>query len=164
MKLDSLKKLYVHQLKDLFSAENQILAALPKMVEAANDEDLKQAFKDHLGETQRQVERLETIFSALDFGPHGEHCKGAEGLIAEAEGLLSADIEQPVLDAGLIAAAQRIEHYEMAGYGCARTYAEKLGDQQAADLLQESLDEESAADRALTRLAERRLNFKALVA
>lgn len=164
MKLDSLKKLYVHQLKDLFSAENQIVDALPKMVQAAADDDLKQAFADHLEETKEQVKRLETIFAGLDFGPHGEHCDGAAGLIKEAEGLMKGEIEQPVLDAGLIAAAQRVEHYEMAGYGCARTYAEKLGYQDAADLLQKTLDEEAGANQKLTRLAERRLNFEALVA
>lgn len=164
MKLENLKKLYVHQLKDLYSAENQIIDAMPRMVEAAEDDDLKQAFKDHLKETKTQVKRLEKIFSKLDFGPRGEHCKGAEGLIEEAKDLLKSDIEQPVLDAGLIAAAQRIEHYEMAGYGCARAFAEKLGYQDAADLLQETLDEEAAADEKLTRLAERRLNFEAMVA
>ena len=164
MKLDSLEKLYVHQLKDLFSAENQISDALPKIIKATSNDELRTAVEDHLAETKTQIKRLEKIFSKLDFGPHGERCKGAAGLIEEAEGLLEADTEQEVLDAGLIAAAQRIEHYEMAGYGCAVAFAEKLGHQEAADLLRETLDEEASANRNLTRLAERSLNFKAMVA
>lgn len=164
MKLDSLKKLYVHELKDLYSAENQILDALPKMRDAAKDEELKKAFADHLEETRTHIQRLETIFEGLDYGPHGERCEGAAGLIKEAEGLLKADIEPAVLDAGIIGAAQRIEHYEMAGYGCARAYAEKLGEHDAADLLTKTLDEEASADEHLTRLAERSLNFEAMVA
>ncbi len=164
MKLDSLEKLFVHQLKDLFSAENQISDALPKMIEATQDGDLRQAFTDHLAETKTQIKRIEQIFSGLDYGPHGERCQGAAGLIEEAEGLISAATEQAVLDAGLVAAAQRIEHYEMAGYGCAVAYAEKLGNQDAADLLRKSLDEEAEANRNLTRLAERSLNFQAMVA
>ncbi len=164
MKLDSLEKLFVHQLKDLFSAENQIVDAMPQMIDAISDDELRTSFEDHLAETKTQIARLEEIFSKMDFGPHGERCQGAAGLIEEAKGLLKADTEPPVLDAGLVAAAQRIEHYEMAGYGCAVAFAEKLGNQHAADLLRKTLDEEAAANRNLTRLAERSLNFEALVA
>ncbi len=163
MKLDSLEKLYVHQLKDLFSAENQISDALPKMISAAEDDDLRTALEEHLAETRTQIDRIEKIFEGMDYGPNGERCQGAAGLIEEAEGLLKADAEPAVRDAGMIASAQRIEHYEMAGYGCAVAYAEKLGHQKAADLLRLSLDEEAEADRKLTRLAERSLNFRAMV-
>lgn len=162
MKLDSLKKLYVHELKDLYSAENQLLEALPKMIEAASDDSLTQAFKDHLDETREQIGRLEDIFAKLDFSPGGHKCAAMEGLVEEAEGLLKEDIEPDVLDAALIAAAQRIEHYEMAGYGTARSYAEKLGEYAAADQLQETLNQEGAADRKLSRIAERHINFVAM--
>ncbi|MGE3180543.1 MAG: ferritin-like domain-containing protein [Phycisphaerae bacterium] len=163
MKLDSLKKLYVHELKDLYSAENQILAALPSMASAAKDAGLQKAFKDHQAETKQHVLRLEQIFKSLEFQPGGHHCKGMEGLLAEGKDMLKSDIDDDVRDAGLIAAAQRVEHYEIAGYGVARTYAEKLGDFEAADLLQETLNEEGATDQKLSRLAERRINFMARV-
>ncbi|MEW4489361.1 ferritin-like domain-containing protein [Thalassoglobus sp. JC818] len=162
MKLDSLMKLYVHELKDLFSAENQLVDALPKMVKAANDEDLKTAFKEHLTETEKQIQRLEKIFAQLEFEPGGHKCAGMEGLITEGEHLMKSEISPNVLDAALIAAAQRVEHYEMAGYGTARTYAEKLGRHEDADLLQETLNEEGHADQLLSRLAERRINFLAM--
>lgn len=164
MKLDSLTKLYVHELKDLHSAERQILEALPKMIDAATDDGLKQAFRDHLEETRGQLERLDRIFATLEFSPQGHHCKGIEGLLEEGRELIGSDIEPEVLDAGLIAAAQRVEHYEMAGYGVARTYAEQLGDHRAAELLQKTLEEEGAADRKLTAIAERHVNFVATVA
>jgi ferritin-like metal-binding protein YciE len=164
MKLDSLKKLYVHELKDLHSAERQILEALPKMIDAATDEGLKKAFRDHLEETRGQVERLDQIFATLEFSAQGHHCKGIEGLLEEGRELIGSDIEPEVLDAGLIAAAQRVEHYEMAGYGVARTYADQLGDHRAAELLQKTLEEEGAADRTLTAIAERHVNFVASVA
>jgi ferritin-like metal-binding protein YciE len=162
MELDDLRKLYVHELKDLYSAENQLLKALPKMERAAKDPGLKKAFAAHLKETQRHVKRLEDIFSRLDFKPGGQKCVGMEGLIEEASGMIAEDAPTDVKDAGLIAAAQRIEHYEIAGYGTARTYAEKLGDYRAADILQESLNEEGLADQKLTRLAVRRINFEAM--
>lgn len=164
VKLDNLKKLYVHELKDLYSAENQILEALPKMIEAAGDDGLKKAFRHHLEQTRTQVQRLEKIFKGLDdFSPGGHKCKGMEGLIKEAEGLMKDVTEPEVMDAALIASAQRVEHYEMAGYGTARTYAEKLGEYAAADLLQETLNEEGATDQKLSRLAERSINFEAAV-
>ncbi|TWT56839.1 hypothetical protein KOR42_01940 [Thalassoglobus neptunius] len=162
MNLDSLMKLYVHELKDLYSAENQLVEALPKMAKAANDDDLKSAFTEHLSETKNQIQRLEKIFKQLEFEPGGHKCAGMEGLITEGEHLIKSDISFNVLDAALVAAAQRVEHYEMAGYGTARTYAEKLGRQNDSDLLQETLNEEGHADQLLSRLAERRINFLAM--
>ncbi len=162
MKLDSLKKLYVHELKDLYSAEHQILDGLGAMIAATTDEQLKRAFQEHRKETQGQIKRLDTIFSSLEFSPGGERCAAMAGLIKEASDLMEMESEPEVLDAALIAAAQRIEHYEMAGYGTARAYAEKLGDYQAADLLQATLDEEGHADHLLTRIAERSLNYVAM--
>ena len=164
MKVDSLRKLYVHELKDLYSAETQLVEELPGMADKASDPDLKKAFRSHLEETKRQRSRLEQIFKDLDFSPGGHRCEGIAGLIKEAHGLTQDVTDDEVLDAALIAAAQRVEHYEMAGYGVARAYAEKLGDYAAADLLQQSLDEEGAADRKLTTLALRRINFEAATA
>lgn len=163
MNLDSLTKLYVHELKDLYSAEKQLVEALPKMISAASNKDLKKALKDHLAETRRQVQRLDKVFARTEYSPRGHKCVGMEGLIKEGASLLKEDSEPDVLDAAIIAAAQRVEHYEMAGYGTARTYAEKLGDYKAADLLQENLEEEAQADRLLSRLAERTINFQAMV-
>lgn len=163
MKLDSLKKLYVQELKDLYSAENQLLEALPKMEKASTDDELKKAFHSHLKETEVHVQRLEKIFQSLDFEPGGHKCAAMEGLIEEAEELLKSDADPRVLDAALIAAAQRVEHYEMAGYGTTRAYAEKLGEYEAADLLQKTLNEEGHADQTLTRIAERSINFAAMV-
>ncbi|AMV31489.1 hypothetical protein VN12_05180 [Pirellula sp. SH-Sr6A] len=162
MRLDSLEKLYVHELKDLYSAENQLLQALPRMEKAATDSDLKAALADHLKQTKNHVKRLESIFSGMDYQPGGHKCAGMEGLIKEGESLLEGDADSNVLDAALVAAAQRVEHYEMAGYGTARAYAEKLGRQADADLLQETLNEEGLCNQSLTRLAERRLNFMAM--
>lgn len=162
MKLDSLHKLYVQELKDLYSAETQLLEAIPKMEAAATDEALKEAFGCHLEETKTHVSRLEAIFKSLDFEPGGHKCAAIEGLIKEGEELIKSDVSSRVLDAALIAAAQRVEHYEMSGYGTARAYAEKLGAHEAADTLQETLDEEGHANRTLTRLAERKINFLAM--
>lgn len=162
MKLDSLHKLYVMELKDLYSAENQLLAALPKMAAASQHAGLKQAFENHLQETQEQVARLEAIFGRMEFAPGGHRCIAMAGLIEEGEVLLQADCDPQVLDAALIAAAQRIEHYEIAAYGTARAYAEMLGEFTAADLLQQSLNEEGHADQHLTRLAERSINLTAV--
>lgn len=162
MKLDSLHKLYVQELKDLYSAEQQLLDAIPLMIEAASNDELSQAFEDHLEETRAHAARLEKIFANLDFEPGGHKCAAMEGLIEEGKHLIKGDINPKVLDAGLIAAAQRVEHYEMAGYGTARAYAEKLGEHEAADLLQLTLNEEGAANQKLTRLAERSINFLAM--
>ncbi len=161
MELDSLKKLYVEELKDLYSAEKQILKALPKMAKAASATPLKEAFKAHLEETKGQVERLDQIFQALGTNPKGKKCKAMEGLVEEGKELMEEDADPAVLDAGLIAAAQRVEHYEIAGYGCVRTYAKLLGENQAMRLLQETLDEEGATDKKLTQLAESLINIEA---
>lgn len=162
MKLDSLEKLYAHELKDLWSAENQIVKALEGLVGRIKNEVLEQAVQDHLKETRGQLERLQKIFDSYEFGAHGHHCKGMEGLLTEAGEILSEEGTQEVLEAGLIAALQRVEHYEIAAYGTARAYAEKLGHKEHADLLTQSLEEEGKADRHLTQLAERSLNFRAL--
>ena len=155
MKLDSLKELYVEELKDLYSAENQLLKALPKMAKAATSPALKKGFEKHLEETKGQVERLEQIFKALDESPKGKKCKAMEGLVEEGKEVMEEDAEPEVMDAALIASAQRVEHYEIAGYGCVRTYAQLLGETQAAKLLQQTLDEEGKTDQALTKLAEK---------
>ncbi len=161
MIFDSLQKLYVHELKDLHSAEHQSLEMLPKMQEAASDKNLKAAFGEHITETKRHVERLEKIFETLEFQPGGHRCLAMEGILKEGEELMTSEIEPNVLDAALVSMAQRMEHYEMAAYGTARAFAEKLGDHTAAKLLQETLDEEGCKNRDLTRLAERSINFLA---
>lgn len=162
MTADPLRKLLVHELKDLYSAEHQLIDALPKMVEAANDPDLKQAFTDHLSQTRTHVTRLEKSFEKLGIKQvDGEPCMGMEGLIEEGKKVLEEGELSPVRDAAIISAAQRIEHYEIAAYGSARTFAEKLGEIEVADLLQESLDEEGHADQHLTRLALRKINAEA---
>jgi ferritin-like metal-binding protein YciE len=163
MKHESLRDLYVDELKDLYSAENQLLVALPKMAKAVSDAKLRKAFEHHLEETRGHVERLEQVFKTLDASPKGKKCKAMEGLIEEGKEVMDEDFEPPVRDAALIAAAQRVEHYEMAGYGCVRTYARLLGDGIAAGLLQKTLDEEGAADKKLTDLAESVINDKANV-
>lgn len=162
MAIATLHELYVEELKDLYSAEQQILKALPKMAKAASHEDLAQAFNDHLEETKIQVERLEKIFKKLDVSPKGKTCKAMKGLLEEGKDVMAEDAEPAVLDAALIAAAQRVEHYEMAGYGCVRTYAKLLGYDDACDLLQETLDEEGTADKKLTELAESAINAEAV--
>jgi ferritin-like metal-binding protein YciE len=154
MKVASLHDLYIDELKDLYSAEGQILKALPKMAKAASSEELRSAFEEHLEQTKVHARRLEQILAKLDESPKGKKCKAMEGLVNEGKDLLEEDIDPEVLDAGLIAAAQRVEHYEMAGYGCVRTYAQLLGEEEAADMLQETRDEEGATDKKLSRLAE----------
>lgn len=161
MKLETLQDLYVGELKDLYSAENQMAAALPKMAKAAASPELREAFKDHLAETQVHIDRIEIIFEGLAGTPKGKKCKGMEGLLMEGKDLMGEHGDASVIDAGLIAAAQRVEHYEMAGYGCARTYARLLGFDKAADLLQTTLDEEGASDKRLTELAIRVINLEA---
>jgi ferritin-like metal-binding protein YciE len=160
MELESLKDLFVEELKDLYSAENQILKALPKMVKKATSKELKSGFEQHLKETQGQVERLEKIFQELDQSPKGKKCKGMDGIIVDGKELMEEDAAPEVMDAGLISAAQRVEHYEIAGYGSARTYAELLGHTNFANLLQKTLDEERATDEKLTELA-RNINVQA---
>jgi ferritin-like metal-binding protein YciE len=161
MKLETLRDLYVEQLQDLYSAETQLVAALPKMAKAATHPQLQRAFNEHLAQTQQQVQRLEQIFQALGSSPKGQTCKGMEGLIAEGQEMIKAKGDPSAIDAGLIAAAQRVEHYEIAGYGCVRTYASQLGEQQAMTLLQQTLDEEAQTDQLLTQLAEQVINLEA---
>ena len=161
MEMESLKELYVEELKDLWSAENQITKALPKMIKAATHPKLKKAFNAHLKQTERQIKRLERIFKELDESPRGKKCVGMEGLLKEGAELIKEKPEADVLDAGLIAAAQHVEHYEMAGYGCVRTWARQLGEDRHADLLQETLDEEEQTDKLLTDLAETSINLEA---
>ncbi|MCE9544201.1 MAG: ferritin-like domain-containing protein [Planctomycetia bacterium] len=155
MKLASLEDLYVDELKDLYSAENQLLKALPKMADAAHAKTLKNGFLKHLRQTERHVERLKKVCAEMDVPPTGKTCKAMKGLIEEGQEVIDEDADPDVKDAALIAAAQRVEHYEMAGYGCVRTYAELLGKKQAARLLQQTLNEEGATDKTLTRLAKR---------
>lgn len=162
MTAEPLRKLLVHELKDLYSAEHQLIDALPNMVKAANDPDLKQAFTDHLSQTRTHVTRLEKAFEKLDVKEvEGEPCMGMEGLIEEGKKVLEEGDLSAVRDAAIISSAQRIEHYEIAAYGSARTFAEKLGEIAVADLLQETLDEEGHADQHLTRLALRKINSEA---
>ncbi len=158
-----LQELLTHELKDLYSAESQLVKALPKMAKAATSPELRRAFERHLEETRRQVQRLEQIGQELDIKLSGMKCKGMEGLIEEGKELLEEDFEDDVLDAGLIGAAQRVEHYEIAGYGTARAHADKLGLTRIAKLLQQTLDEEAATDRKLTDLAESIVNVEALM-
>jgi ferritin-like metal-binding protein YciE len=163
MKLNTLRDLYINELKDLYNAESQIRKALPKMAKAASDPKLAAAFTGHLTETMIHIDRLETIFKKLDVSPKGRTCKAMEGLLAEGQDLLAqGDADPSVLDAALIGTAQRVEHYEMAGYGCVRTYARLLGEKQATKLLQETLDEEGATDKKLTQLAESVINAEAV--
>ena len=161
MEMETLKDLYVEELKDLYSAEKMIIKGLEKMSKAASHPELKQAFQRHQTMTEKQVERLERICADLEVSPRGKKCVGMEGLIEEAKDLISEKPDPDVLDAGLIAAAQHIEHYEMAGYGCARTYARQLGFEEQADLLQTTLDEEGNTDKLLTELAETSINIEA---
>jgi ferritin-like metal-binding protein YciE len=154
MESNALKKLYIDELKDLYSAENQLVKALPKMAKAAASEDLRNAFDEHLEQTRQHVTRLDKIFRELEESPKGKKCRGMEGLIEEGGEMIEEEPEPEELDAGLIAAAQRVEHYEIAGYGCVRTYANLLGESEAASLLEQTLAEEKETDQKLTALAE----------
>ena len=156
MQSETLQEFLVDELKDLYSAEKQILKALPKMAKKASSKELRAAFESHLKETEKQVERLETIFEELEENPRGKKCAGMEGLLEEGKEIMEENADEPeILDVGMIAAAQRVEHYEIAGYGCARTYAQLLGLDEAARLLDETLEEEKAADIKLTQIAEK---------
>jgi len=163
MELDTLKDLYVEEIKDLYSAEKQLIKALPKMAKAANDKQLQQAFRTHLRETAEHAARLERICQELGVSPRGKKCVGMEGLIEEGNELIKENPDPAVLDAGLISKAQHVEHYEMAGYGVVRTYARQLGFGGQADLLQQTLDEEGKTDHLLTELAEAGINVEAEV-
>lgn len=164
MKLDALRKVYVEQLKDMYSAETQLLEAIPKMAEAATSEKLTQAFHDHLKETQGQIARLETIFDSLEYEPGGHRCKAMAGLIEEGEEIIKSDGEPEARDAALICAAQKVEHYEIATYGSLRAYARVLGEDNAEKLLTDTLDEERKADSLMTDLAENTINKLAMLA
>jgi ferritin-like metal-binding protein YciE len=160
--MNPLEELLVDELKDLYSAENQIVKALPRMAKAATSSELRRAFERHLEETRRQIERLDQIGEELEMKMTGKKCKGMEGLIAEGKELLEEDLDEDALDAGLIGAAQKVEHYEIAAYGTARTHAEMLGFRKVAKLLQQTLNEEGATDKKLTQLAENVINYEAV--
>lgn len=161
MELNTLKKLYIKELKDLFSAESQIIKALPKMVKAATNEDLAEGFKEHLEQTKEHAARLEKILKSHDETTRGPKCHGMEGVLEEGAEMIKEEAEDEVRDAGLISAAQRVEHYEMAGYGCVVAYAKLIGDKAGAKLLQQTLDEETDTDEKLTQLAESVINISA---
>ena len=156
MKGNALKELYIDELRDIYNAENQLTKALPKMAKAATSEELRGGFEEHFKQTKGHVERLEQIFRELGAKPTGKKCKGMEGLVEEGEEMIKEDeLEDEARDAGLISAAQRVEHYEIAAYGCVRTYANLLGEGGAAALLDQTLKEEKETDQKLTKLAEK---------
>jgi len=161
MELQTLRDLYIHELKDLFSAEKQLVKALPKVAKAATSPDLKAGIEAHLEETIEHVNRLEGILTNLGETTRGPKCKGMEGLLEEASNFIEEEADPEVLDAGIIAGAQKVEHYEMAGYGCVRTYAELLGEEEAVAVLQSTLDEERATNEKLTELAVSSINLAA---
>jgi ferritin-like metal-binding protein YciE len=161
VELETLQDLYVKELKDLYSAEKQIIKALPKMKKAATNRQLGSAFNQHLEQTKRQAKRLEEILASHGESTRGPKCAGMEGVLKEGDEMINEDAGDEVRDAGLIAAAQRVEHYEMAGYGCARTYATLLGDKKGARLLDTTLKEEDATDKKLTKLARSVINLRA---
>jgi ferritin-like metal-binding protein YciE len=163
MEMDTLKELYVDELKDIWSAEKQIIRALPRMIRAATEPELKKAFTKHLKETEGHVSRLEKIFTELDESPRGKKCIGMEGVLEEGSELIKDKPEQEVLDVGLIAKAQHVEHYEMAAYGTLRTWALALGFERQAELLEMTLGEEKQTDADLTALAESSINIEAEV-
>ncbi len=164
MSLESLDGLFLDELKDVYNAEKQILKALPRMAKAASSDALRQAFTNHLRETEGQVRRLEKIFELLGQTARGKKCKGMEGLLEEGKEIMEEEGAPEVIDAALISAAQRVEHYEMAAYGCLRTYAQLLGYEDAVKLLQQTLAEEEAADEKLTALGEGGINQAAVAA
>ena len=164
MTLDNLENVLTLQLQDLYSAEQQLIAALPKMEQAASSPTLKRAFQTHLAETRRHKERLEQAFRQLGQDPKTETCDAMKGLITEGQEVMGLDGDPEVKDAALIAAAQRVEHYEIAGYGCARSFARRLGHNEVANLLQQTLQEEANADKTLTRIAEESVNVHAATA
>jgi len=161
MELQTLKDLYIHELKDLFSAEKQLVKALPKMAKAASNKELAAGFLEHLEQTKGHAQRLEQILSSHQQTTRGPKCKGMEGIVAEGAEMIEEEADNEVKDAGLIAAAQRVEHYEMAGYGTARTYAEFLGDKEGAKVLGLTLEEERQTDQKLSKLAKSAVNVAA---
>src|SRR5438477_12555274 len=163
MNLETLKELYVNELRDLYNAEGQLVKALPKMAKGASSDELKEAFEKHLEQTKGHVQRLEEVFEEIDETPKGKTCKAMKGLIEEGSEVLKADGEDSVIDAGIIVAAQKVEHYEIAGYGSVRTFAQLLGKDKSAELLQQTLDEESETNETLNQLAEEIVNPEALM-
>jgi ferritin-like metal-binding protein YciE len=161
MNLDTLQDLYIHELKDLYSAEKQLIRALPKMAKAARNQELAAGFQEHLEQTKGHAQRLEQILSSHKESCRGPKCKGMEGIVAEGAEMIEEEADEEVRDAALISAAQRVEHYEMAGYGTARTYADILSDSEGASLLQKTLEEERATDQKLTELARNSINVAA---
>ena len=159
--LKSLDDLLVHELQDIYHAEGQITKALPKMIKAANHPELRAAFEEHLQQTEGQIERLERVFELLGIPAKGKKCEGMAGIIAEGQKTLEEHASPDVLDAALIAAAQKVEHYEIASYGCVATYAEMLGYDQVHELLGQNLDEEESTDERLSDLAESVINIEA---
>ena len=163
MRLDTLKTLYIDELRDLYNAENQLIKALHKMAKAASSEELQEAFEKHLEQTKTHVDRLEEVFEEIGEKPKGKTCRAMKGLIEEGSEILHEDREESVIDAGIIVAAQKVEHYEIAGYGSVRTFAQLLGKDRSADLLQTTLEEESEANELLNKLAEDIVNPEALM-
>lgn len=161
MAMQTMEDLFLHELKDIYSAEKQLLKMLPKLAKNAQSEKLREAFETHAQETQGQLERLDQIFEELGKNTRGAKCLAMEGLLEEAKSLLEEDFEETLLDAALIGAAQKVEHYEIAGYGTLRTFAHLLGMTEAERLLQETLDEEKRTDEKLTQLAETEVNVEA---
>jgi len=161
MKFESLHPLYIHELRDLYDAENRIIKALPKMIDAANASALKTALTKHLEETRRHVTRLEQVFSLHNEEPKSETCKGLEGILDEGKDILSHDENPTVRDAGIIAGCQKVEHYEIAAYGTLRTWAQQMGHTQAAQVLDQTLEEEKQADSKLSQIAQS-LNIQAV--
>ena len=161
MALDSLEKLFVEELKDTYHAEKQLTKALKKMAKGATDPTLSKAFETHLAETEKQIERLEQVFESIDMTPRGKVCQGMKGIIEEGNEMMQEDGEDEVIDAALIASAQRVEHYEIAAYGTLRHYAERLGYTKAEKLLSQTLEEEKATDEKLNVIAKRLVNPKA---
>jgi ferritin-like metal-binding protein YciE len=161
MKLNNLNDLFIHELQDIYNAEKQITKALPKMMKEASAPQLKKAFEMHLMETEKQIERLEQVFESIGKKASGEKCKAMEGIIKEAQDMMSENADPDVMDAALIASAQRVEHYEIAGYGTLCTYAKQLGHKEALTLLHKTLEEEKATDLKLTDIAESKINIKA---
>lgn len=159
--MKKLEDLFQHQIQDLYSAESQLIEALPKMAKASHNDKLKKAFEKHLEETKEHKNRLEEVAKEIGFKPNGEECKAMKGLIKEAESFLKEDAEEDVRDAGIIAESQRVEHYEISGYGTVVRYAKELGHKEAAKKLQKTLDEEYKADENLNKMAEGRINKKA---
>jgi len=161
MKINTLQDLYVHELQDIYSAESQLVKALPKVIEACTSDELRSALEDHLDQTKEQVERLDQIFESLDESPKGKKCFAMEGLLKECQETIAEDMKDEIKDAAIIGACQRVEHYEIAVYGTVSTFAKLLGREDDLDLLGQTLDEEKEADETLTDIAENTINVEA---